>query len=337
MGVKLSPIVPKRPIAFEELRHTRIVVDGMQCMYQFLSSIRQPDGTPLMDGKGRVTSHLMGIWTRFSNLMGKQLSLAVVFDGVPPDLKMRELSDRSDRKAAARVKHDEAEDEEDFAGMHKYAKQTIVINDSMLAEAQELLQAMGLPVIQAPCEADAQMALMNRLGDVWAAATTDYDVLLHQSPRMIANLTLSGRRRYGSGKIVQIVPEVVELQEVLSSLKLSQEQLVDLAILVGTDYNPDGVKGIGPKKALKLVQQFPVRKQLQKQVEFDFPWDEIAELFVKMPVDKDYKLVWNPINPDEVKRLLVDKHNFSEERIDLVLKKQSAVPKGQKSLKEFFG
>ncbi len=336
MGVKLSPIVPKRPVTFEELSHKRIAIDGLQCLYQFLSSIRQLDGTPLMDNKGRITSHLMGIWTRFSNLMQKNLRLVVVFDGIPPKLKMREAESRLSRKDEAKLKYEEAKSEEDIPSMLRYSKQFIHISDDMIDEAKQLLDAMGLPVVQAPAEADAQMAYMNRQKDVWACGTTDYDVLLHQAPRMITNLTLSQKRRYASGKTVMITPELIELKEVLSTLGITQEQLIAIAIATGTDYNPEGIKGIGPKKALKLVKQHPVIEDLKKVLQIDFPWGEIEELFFKMDVAKKYSLEWQPTDVDAIKNILVEKHNFSEERIDNILKKsEQARPKGQKSLGDF--
>ncbi|HLC55097.1 MAG TPA: flap endonuclease-1 [Candidatus Nanoarchaeia archaeon] len=336
MGVKLSPIVPKRAITFEELAHKRIAIDCLQCLYQFLSSIRQPDGTPLMDSKGRITSHLMGIWSRFSNLMQKNLSLAVVFDGIPPKLKMREAESRIARKGEAKLRYDSAKDEEDIPAMLRYSKQFIHISQDMIDEAKQLLDAMGLPVIQAPAEADAQMAYMNRQNDVWACGTTDYDVLLHQAPRMITNLTLSQKRRYASGKIVAITPEIIELKEVLATLDIKQEQLVAIAIMTGTDYNPEGIIGIGPKKALKLVKQHPIITELKKALTIDFPWEEIEQLFLKMDITKKYQMEWSPMDVDAIKKILVDKHSFSEERIDNMLKKsEQARPKGQKSLGEF--
>ncbi|MDO8628292.1 MAG: flap endonuclease-1 [Nanoarchaeota archaeon] len=336
MGVKLSPIVPRHQLTFDDLAFKRIAVDGLQCLYQFLSSIRQPDGTPLMDDRGHVTSHLMGIWTRFSNLMQKQVNAAIVFDGIPPKLKMREISFRKELKGLASSRFDAAKDDEDIRGMLKYAKQTVHVSDEMVQESKQLLEAMGFPVVQAPVEADAQMAYMNGKGDVWACGTTDYDVLLHAAPRMVINLTLAQKRRFASGKVVNIVPELIELEEVLSSLSLTQEQLRLLAILVGTDYNPGGVDGLGPKKALKLVQKYKSLVELKKVVPDAIPWDEILALFSSMPVEKDYKLVWSPVNVEGVKKILVEKHNFSEERIDSVLARQEKVrPKGQKSLGDF--
>jgi len=337
MGVKLTAIVPKQDLSFDQLAHKRVAVDAFQCLYQFLSSIRQPDGTPLLDDKGHVTSHLMGIWTRFSNLINKRISLVPIFDGVPPDLKGREIESRIERKKAAEKKFESAKDEEDLALMLRYSKQSVRISDGMIDESKKLFQAMGLPVIQAPSESDAQMSFMNKNDDVWACATTDYDVLLHGAPKMLTNLTLSQRKRFYSGKIVKVNPELIELNKVLSSLSLSQDQLVVLAILVGTDYNPDGIHGIGPKKALKLVTKYNKNfNQMFSDVKANFDWKEIFDLFKNMPTTKDYDLSWNEMDVEAVKKILVDKHSFSEERIDNTIKKnEKARPKGQKSLGDF--
>lgn len=338
MGVKLSSIVSKKEVSFEVLSHKRIAIDAMQSLYQFLSSIRQVDGTPLMDSKGNITSHLMGIWTRFSNLLKKNIKLVVVFDGKPPDLKGRERESRAERKSEARVKYREAAEKEDIDMMLRYSKQSIFITDKMIEEARKLMQAMGIPIVQAPSEADAQMAYMNRHEDVWSCGTTDYDVLLHEAPRMITNLTLSQKRRYGSGKIVSVHPEMIELKPTLKNLGLSQDQLIVLAILVGTDYNPEGIKGIGPKKALKIVKDNNDFDKIFKDLNADFDWKEIFDLFKSMNVSKSYDLKWKDIDVGAVKKILVDKHEFSEERIDSTLKKSEKENrmKGQKSLGEFF-
>ena len=338
MGVKLSSIVQKKEVSFDELSHKRIAIDAMQCLYQFLSSIRQADGTPLMDSHGNITSHLMGIWTRFSNLINKNVKMVVVFDGEPPELKARESESRAERKADAAGKYKEAADEENIDLMLRYSKQSIFITDKMLEESKKLIEAMGLPVVEAPSEADAQMAFMNKQDDVWACGTTDYDVLLHEAPKMIANLTLSQKRRFGSGKIITIHPELIELKSVLKELNLTQDQLIVLAILVGTDYNPEGIRGVGPKKALKLVRENKDFDELFTGLNADFDWKKVFDTFKKMEVKKNYDLKWREIDVDAIKKILVEKHEFSEERIDSTLKKaeKASSMKGQKSLGEFF-
>ena len=99
------------------------------------------------------------------------------------------------------------------------------------------------------------------------------------------------------------------------------DQLIALSILVGTDYNPGGIKGIGPKKALKLVSGVKDFDKLFREVEADFEWKKIYALFKSMPVDKDYNLKWGSPDENAVKKILVDKHEFSEERVEATLSK----------------
>ncbi len=337
MGVNLRDIIPRKEIKFEALEGKKIAIDFSNSAYQFLSSIRQPDGTPLMDSKGRTTSHLMGIWTRFTNLMQRNIQLAIILDGKAPILKIKEQEQRAHRKELAEEKFKQAQQDEDIQSMAKYAKQTTKLSKEMITEAKELMEAMGLPVIQAPSESDAQIAVMVQREEVYAAATSDVDVLLHGCPRSITNLTLSQRRKLPNGTYVKITPELIELQEVLKALDITHDQLIAIAILVGTDYHP-GVNRVGPKTALKLVKQHKSFDQLFNEVEADFDWKEIMDLFKKMPTTKDYKLQWNKPDPEKIKEILVERHEFSPERVDATLEKlhESTKKKEQKGLGDFF-
>ncbi len=337
MGVNLREIIPRKEIKFEQLEGKKIAIDFSNSAYQFLSSIRQPDGTPLMDSQRRITSHLMGIWTRFTNLMQRNIQLAIVLDGKAPVLKIKEQEQRAHRKELAEEKLKQAQEDEDMESMAKFAKQTTRLSKEMITEAQELMEAMGLPVIQAPSESDAQISYMCQQGDVYAAATSDVDVLMHGCPRAITNLTLSQRRKLPNGTYVKITPELIELSEVLKSLDITHDQLIAIAVLVGTDYHP-GIYRVGPKTALKLVKKHTAFDQLFNEVEADFNWKEIMDLFKKMPTIKDYKLQWNKPDAEKIKEILVERHEFSPERVDATLEKLQSTTKKkeQKGLGDFF-
>lgn len=329
MGVKLGDIVSKKQLAFGDLANKAVAVDYSNSAYQFLSSIRQPDGTPLMDAKGRITSHLVGTWTRFSNLIQQQIKLVIVFDGEMPELKHGTSASRAERKEIAKQQYEEAKSEEDAEGMARYAKQFSHLTREMVEESKQLIAAMGIPAVQAPAEADAQMSYLCKKGDVWATASSDYDSLLHGSPRMVTNLTLSQRRKTSTGAVIKISPELIELDHVLSSLNITLEQLRVIAILSGTDYNPGGIKGIGPKKALKLVKEHKSYDKMFKELGADFNWKEIIRLFEKMDVQKKYELAWKEPDLEAVKRILVDEHDFSEERVDSALNKLQQAKKSR--------
>ncbi len=333
MGIKLKDILVKKQIEFDDLAGKKIGVDFSNAAYQFLASIRQRDGTPLTDSKGHITSHLVGLFSRTTNLMARGVKLCYVFDGKPPAMKYGTTTEREEKKQTAEKRFEEAKEEEDIMAMMKYSKQSMRLTQEMVNEAKELISALGLPGIQAPSEADAQLSYMCQKGDIWAVATSDVDPLVHGCPRTITNLTLSQKRKTASGAVINIKPELIELKELLESLKLNMDQLIALAILVGTDYNPGGIKGIGPKKALKLVSGVKDFDKLFKEVEADFEWKKIYALFKSMPVEKDYELKWGTPDEEAIKKLLVDKHDFTDERVDLTLSKIMKVKaKDQKGL-----
>ncbi|MDP1729347.1 MAG: flap endonuclease-1 [archaeon] len=329
MGLQIGDIVPRKEISFEELKGKTLAVDAFNVIYQFISTIRQPDGTPLMDSKKRVTSHLSGLFYRNLNLLLEGIKLVYVFDGKAPELKGRTHELRQEMKDVASEKYEKAKDEEDIESMGRYAKQMTRLTSEMIVESKELLEAMGIVVVQAPSEGEAQASYICKRGDVYAVASQDYDCLVFETPKLIQNLTLARKRKISSGSYVEIKPQLIETKEVLKELELDKEQLLCLAILSGTDYNPGGVKGIGPKKALKLVKEHKTPEKIfgaldvlvmsgKYNVEFD--WREIYELLKNPKVDEKYKIIFPKMSFSKIKKILME-HDFSEERIDSQLSK----------------
>ncbi len=337
MGLHISELVTKKQISFKDLENKKISVDASQMLYQFLSSIRQADGTPLMDKNGNTTSHLQGIITRVTNLMQQNVKLAFVFDGKSPLLKVKEQEEREYRKQIADNKLEKAKEEGDEVSMLRYSKQTVRVKREMIDETKELISALGLPVIQAPSEAEAQCAFMNEREDVDFTGSSDYDSLLYNAPKIVRNLTLSSRRRLPSGVYVTVNPELIELKKVLENLGINEDQLLVLAILVGTDFN-DGVPKVGPKTALKLVKQYKNFDELFKEVKADFNWKQVYATFKNMPIIKNYKLKWNNPDIDKIKEILVERHDFNEERINKNLERIINIKKvkSNESLNKWF-
>lgn len=346
MGLQIGELVPRRDIKLNELSGKLIAVDAFNALYQFLSNIRQMDGTPLMDNKKRVTSHLSGLFYRTTNLMARGIKLVYVFDGKSPLLKEDTIGTRSEHKKEAEEKYLQAKKEGNTADMYKYAKQNIRLNDEMIEESKKLIKALGLPVIQAPGEGEAQASVLAKDG-CYAVASQDYDALLFGAPRLIQNLTLARKKRLASGAFVPIESELIELDKVLNILQIDHDQLICLGILSGTDFNPGGVKGIGPKKALMLVQKYKqpvlIFEAVEKQLIADgisvpFDWTEIFEIFKKPNVTTNYKIEFSDVNETEVKKILCDEHDFSEERVQSALDKlKEARELGkQKGLNEWF-
>ena len=334
MGVKFTQIVSGKEIALKELSGRRIAVDSFNFLYQFLAIIRGVDGNPLMDSKGRVTSHLSGILYRSVNLLEAGVKPIYVFDGPPPKLKMREASRRREYRQAAKKAHQEALDRGDMQEARKQAQRSMVLNDEMIADAKKLIAAMGMPVIQAPSEGEALCSQMAKAGDVWCVATQDYDSLLFGAPRVVRNLSISGKRKFGKGDYVLVSPELLVLKDVLKELKLTQDQLIMLAMLVGTDYNPGGIHGIGPKKALDRVKNQKKIEDVLKDLNWEHDTDplEIFDFF-KNPPESDYKIRFGEMDTEKVRKIMVDEHEFSPERIDNALERLK--PGKQKGLGAF--
>lgn len=338
MGLQIGGIVPRKEVKFSELKGKIVAVDAFNAIYQFLSSIRQPDGTPLMDSKRRVTSHLSGLFYRNLALLSEGIKLVYVFDGEYHELKGKTKEKRREAKESAREKYEFAREEEDLEGMGKYAKALGSLDEEKIRESKELLEAMGIAVVQAPGEGEMQAAQLVRSGEAYAVGSQDYDALVVGGTRLIQNLTLSRKRRLPGGSFVYIAPEVIEYDRVLEELGLNSDQLICLAVLVGTDFNPGGVKGLGPKKALALVKdkKHPVTifEEAQERFgELDFDWKKIFEMF-KKPNVKNINVEFPKLDEAKIKEILVERHEFSEDRVEKQLDKLRDVKKeqGQKKL-----
>jgi flap endonuclease-1 len=316
MGLQIGDIVPRKEIKFEELKGKVIAVDAFNALYQFLTSVRQPDGTPLMDSKGRITSHLSGLFYRNMALLNEGIKLIYVFDGEYHPLKGKTHEMRGEAKEIAQERYEEAKDSGDIDGMGRYARGFVKLNSEMISESKELLEAMGIAVVQAPGEGEMQCAQLVKSGQAYAVASQDYDALAVGAERLIQNLTLARKRKTVSGTIF-ISPEIIEYQKVLNGLGVDSDQLISLAILVGTDFNPGGIKGIGPKKALALVKamKYPVRIFSEVQEKLDFNWQDVFEIF-KKPNVSSVKIEFPKMSYEKIKEILVERHNFSDERVE---------------------
>ena len=317
MGVVLTPIVQPRQITLGDLAGKTLAVDAHGDLYQFLALIRLRDGTPLQDSQGRVTSHLSGLFFRTTRLIAEhRVKLVFVFDGVPPAEKQAELARRRAVKAEFEKAREDALARGDLEDAYAKATMTSKLTREMVGEARELLSLLGLPVVQAPSEGEAQAAHMARRGDVWAAASKDYDTLLFGAPRLLRFLGISGKEFLPSkGKFRAVIPEVIELEAQLAAWGISRESAIDLALLIGTDFN-DGVRGIGPKKALALVQKHERIESMPGEIrEAVGDVAALRTIYLSPPVTDDYSIQFTEPDRDGVVRFLCDQRAFSRERV----------------------
>lgn len=339
MGVNISDIVVPEKCTMEDFQNKVVAIDAYNTIYQFLSSIRTPDGSPLQDSKGHITSHLTGLLSRTAKLVDLGIKPVFVFDGKPPELKEKTLKLRAERKSKAHKEWQAALEVGDLETAKIKAQQTSKLTKDMVQESKTLLDYLGIPHIQAVSEGESQAGYMVQKGDVWAAASQDFDSLLFGSPKLVRNLTFSGRRKLPrQQKYVNIDPEVIKLEVTLQNLAITHEQLVDIGILVGTDFN-DGIKGIGPKKALKLIHDHGNLEAVIEEKEFELPfYEDIRKIFLEPDITDDYEIKWGQVQESQAHELLVDEHDFSKERVEINLEKfkkfQAAT--SQKSLDQWF-
>ncbi|MEM3696288.1 MAG: flap endonuclease-1 [Candidatus Bathyarchaeia archaeon] len=343
MGVNLRDLVPKKIVRLEDLSGKSIAIDAYNALYQFLAIIRQPNGTPLKDTMGRITSHLSGLLYRTSNLVEMGIKPIYVFDGTPPTLKEVEIKRRMKAKEEALIKYEQAIKEGKIEEARMYAQATSRLKDYMAEDSKKLLDLMGIPWIQAPSEGEAQAAHIVKRGDADYCASQDYDSLLFGAPRLVRNVTISGRRKLPSKNVyIEVIPEVVELESVLQECDITYEQLIDVGILIGTDFNPEGVKGLGPKTALKLIKEYGNIENAMpylKNAEFPVEPQRIREIFLHPKVTDNYKIEWKEPDMEGIVNFICRERDFSEDRVRKAVEKMQkgiTKQKGKTTLEEWF-
>ncbi|MBS3051455.1 MAG: flap endonuclease-1 [Candidatus Aenigmarchaeota archaeon] len=342
MGIQLTQLVSGETIGLEDMFDKIVAIDAFNWVYQFLSIIRQPDGTPLKDSKDRVTSHLSGLYYRTIKLMEAGIKPVYVFDGKPPDFKAVGAKRRDVRAEAAR-EWKAALEKQDYEAAGRFAKRSTTITGEHIEGSKKLLEAMGVPFIQAPSEGEAMCAHLVKQRAAWCAASQDYDTLLFGAAKLVRNLSITGKKKRrvagraegtsSSFEIVMINPEMLVLENLVSNLGISYDQLIMLGILIGTDFNPGGVAGLGPKKALARVREKKTMSAVFGGLQWDFPVtpEQIFDFFKNPPV-VDYDIRFREPDEDKVVGMMCDEHDFSEERITNALKKLTEAKKSQSSL-----
>lgn len=348
MGVKINDLVKevRRAITFENLFNKKVAIDAFNTLYQFLAIIRQRDGTPLKDYDGNITSHLSGVFYRTINFLEHNIKPVYVFDGEPSELKLDTIEERREIKKEAKKKLEKAREKGDMQEARKYAQMTSKLNSDMIEESKKLIEYLGIPVVQAPSEGEAQSAYMVQEGDVWACASQDYDTLLFNGKRLIRNFAVSRSKKVKDTSVTLDI-EYISLKKLLDKYEITREQLIDMGILIGTDFFP-GIKGIGQHTALDLIKKHGnIETILEKEVEaagkkIDLDKnvvDQVKEIFLQPTIEKNYpKLKWTQVKYEKIHELLVETHNFSPNRVENALDRLRKLDKSstQVSLDSFF-
>ena len=319
MGLDIKALVVREETNLESFSSRIVAIDAYNAIYQFLSTIRGPDGMSLTDTYGQVTSHLTGLFYRNINFLSMGIKPVYVFDGRPPSLKSAEIERRRRNKRNAIIKYEQAMELGNTEDAKKYAQQTTSLLDGMIDDSKQILGLFGIPYVDAPSEGEATAAHLTSTGQAYASASQDYDSVLFGSRKLVRNFTNSGRRKMPSrNRYIEVTPEIIDLDKTLRALGLTREELVDVGILIGTDFNPDGFAKIGPKTALKLVKKYS-RLEAIPTIQDDLElvdFSEIRRIFLEPDVANVGELEFAEVDYAGMVRYLVDDRNFSKERVE---------------------
>jgi len=341
MGIKgltalISEHAPKaiREHDIKNLFGRKVAIDASMSIYQFLIAVRQKDGEMLTNDAGETTSHLMGFFYRTIRIAENGIKPAYVFDGKPPELKAGVLAKRFERREEAKEEGEEAKETGTAEDVDRFSRRTVKVTREHNEECRKLLKLMGIPVVIAPSEAEAQCAELARGGKVYAAGSEDMDTLTFNTPILYRHLTFSEAKKEPISEI--------NLQLALEGLQMDMSQFIELCILLGCDYL-EPIKGVGPKSALKLLREYGSlegvvehlrEKQAEKeeaaadkddgkkrrggvQVPDEWPWEEAKKIFAQPDVtpSDQIELEWSTPDVEGLVDFLVKEKGFNEERV----------------------
>lgn len=337
MGVKLGPLLRDfgEEIGIEYFEGKRLAIDSYPVLYQVLATVRDQKGQPLRDSSGRITSHLVGLFNRSAKMLSMGIRPIFIFDGTPHQLKKKEVAKRKEKREKAEEKYQKALKAGKIAKAKKFAQQAIQVDEVTEKSAKNLLELMGIPVIEAPHDAEAQASYLVKKKECFAVASPDYDSFLFKSSKVVRNLRMTGTK-----------PRLFKLSKLFDGLGITYSQLIDIALLLGTDFNRGGVKGIGKKTVLERVKKTGgIEKILSKK---KFTWDpaypsvgRIKEYFRNPPLKENVEIKFKEIDRDGIIEFLVEEREFSKERVisrlkEIAERKQKEKKRGiQSSLEQF--
>jgi len=292
----------------------KVAVDASMCLYQFLVAIRQ-EGNQMVDADGETTSHLMGFFYRTIRMIDNGLKPVYVFDGKPPTMKGGELAKRAERREEAQKALEKAEEAGNQEDIDKFSKRLVKVTKTHNEEAKKLLTLMGVPYVEAPCEAEAQCAALAKAGKVYGVATEDMDALTFGTPILLRHMTYSEARKMPIKEF--------HLEKVLAEMELTQQEFIDICILLGCDYC-DSIRGIGPKRAIELLRTHKSIETILEKIDTkkyvppeNWPFDEARRLFKEPEVvdASEVELKWTEPDEEELVKFMCEAKGFNEDRI----------------------
>ncbi|OEU20030.1 PIN domain-like protein [Fragilariopsis cylindrus CCMP1102] len=347
MGIKglaklLSDEAPDciREVEFKSLHGRKVAIDASMAIYQFLIAVRSggPNQQAMMltNADGETTSHIQGMFNRTIRFLTEGMKPVFVFDGKAPQMKSGELEKRREKRKKAEEELKKAADDDNVEEMDKHSKRLARAGRKENEDCKKLLRLMGVPVVVAPMEAEAQAAALCKAGLVYATGTEDMDALTFATPILIRKMTFANQAAKGA-KIQQM-----NYKKAVEGLELTHEQFVDLCILMGCDYC-DTIKGIGPKTALKLIKEHGSIEKIIPALQDEKPVPAYVlarELFFNHEVDTDVELKWTAPKKEELTKFLVEEAGFNADRVKASIEKldkaHTANRKPQARMDSFF-
>ncbi|KAL1569877.1 Elongation of fatty acids protein 2 [Salvia divinorum] len=327
MGIKgltklLADNAPKsmKEQKFESYFGRKIAIDASMSIYQFLIVVGRSGTEMLTNEAGDVTSHLQGMFSRTIRLLEAGIKPVYVFDGQPPDLKKQELAKRYSKRADATEELNNAQETGNKEDIEKFSKRTVKVTKQHNEDCKKLLRLMGVPVIEAPSEAEAQCAALCKSDKVYAVASEDMDSLTFGAPKFLRHLMDP------SSKKIPVME--FEVSKVLEELNLTMDQFIDFCILCGCDYC-DSIRGIGGMTALKLIRQHGsienILENINKeryQIPEEWPYQEARRLFKEPSVlVNDDELKWSSPDEEGLISFLVNENGFNSDRVTKAIEK----------------
>ena len=340
MGLDLKSLLVRDKTKLESFTNKIVAIDAYNAIYQFLAIIRGPEGLHLTDTKGRVTSHITGLFYRNINFLSLGIKPVYIFDGKPPSLKSAEIEHRKQIKKDATVKYERAVTEGKMEDARKYAQQTTSMKDGMVEDSKHLLELFGIPYIQAPSEGEATAAFLTTKGHADIAASQDFDSILFGAKKLVRNFTNSGRRKLPNrNTYIEIEPEIIDYKKNLEALGITREQLIDVGILIGTDFNPDGFERVGPKTAIKMIKQHGKLEdveQIQEHLQ-TIDYNTIRKIFLEPEVANVDKIEFDEVKYNDITNYLSNERSFSRDRVNSSLNRlKKSLEKKSQTLEKWF-
>ena len=297
----------------KDFKNQFIVLDASMIIYQFVIAIRST-GQDLTNDEGKITTHILGVINKALMLLKNDIIPIFVFDGKAPDIKHFTLKKRkkTKKKCIDNLEKNEYDDEKDRI---RDFKRSYTASREQIGEVKEILKLFGLPVIESDTEADPLCGQLVKQKLAYGVSSEDMDILTFGSPILIRGL--SGTKKANE----------INLKNVLKELEFSQDQFIDLCILLGCDYTPT-IPKVGPKRAFDIIKQYKnietfLKENTKYKIPENFNYGEARDFFKNPPINKVYKkdIKFKKPNYNKIKELMVDVYDFDLNTVNKYINK----------------